>query len=96
MKLFFSLFILISLNSYAENPLVLITYEGGDRSFMKQVEKIMQERFNIAKDLYTIEQGDCIPKKSIATHICINQNQVIKTIYRNNEVMEEMLGIYWK
>ncbi|PIK16678.1 hypothetical protein [Halobacteriovorax sp. JY17] len=97
MKLVFSLFMLLSLNSFSKDtPFVLITYEGSDKESMQQIEKVMNERFKVSKDIYKIEYGPCQKQEVIATHICLDRNKEVKLVYRNEEVMEEMLGVYWK
>ena len=96
MKLISSLILLLSLSASASVPLILITYEGEDREYMKKKEKVLNEKFQIGKELYKLEYGKCQKSKSVATHICIDSEMDVKVISRNDEVMKEMLGVFWK
>lgn len=96
MKLISSLFLLFSVSISASTPLILITYEGEDRESMLQIEKVMNTKFQIGKELYKLEYGKCKKSKSVATHICVDAEMDVKVISRNDEVMKEMLGVYWK
>jgi hypothetical protein len=84
------------MNNLAAMPLVLITYDGGDSKFILLIEKVMSEKFKMDKSLYSIENAPCINRKVFATHICINKDQEVKINYRNDKIMEQMLGVYWK
>ncbi|GEM_PF-4543395 len=96
MKFISSLIFSISISASTTTPLILITYEGSDKESMLQIEKVMNERFQVGKELYKLEYGACKKSKSVATHICIDKEMDVKVISRNNEVMSEMLGVYWK
>ncbi|ATH08638.1 hypothetical protein BIY24_11980 [Halobacteriovorax marinus] len=101
MKSFFRLMLFSTLSisqvqAMKDTPLVLITYEGSDIESFNQIQKIMNERFQVSKELYQVELGPCKKKHSLATHVCIDKDLNVTTLSRNNEVMEDMLGIYWK
>ncbi|WP_372653608.1 hypothetical protein [Halobacteriovorax sp.] len=96
MKFISNLIFLISFSTSASTPLILITYEGEDKESMIQIESVMNNKFQVGKELYKIEYGKCKKSDSVATHICIDKNMDVKVISRNDEIMNEMLGVYWK
>ena len=77
-------------------PYVLITYEGDQRSYLERIHDVMGNHFQVSTGLYELEHGPCEKREAVATHICIDQKKNIKVIYRNEKIMEDMLGVYWK
>lgn len=97
MKSIFKLLAVSSLISFTcAKPYVLITYEGNQREYLISIDEVMRKRFQVSPELYELEHGPCNQRETVATHICIDQKKNIKVIYRNEKIMEDMLGVYWK
>lgn len=97
MKFFFSLALLL-FNSVQGSPLILITFDSTQRSLAKSCEKILKEKFYLTKEMYLfreVKENPCAASNALATQLCL-KNKEIRVVFRNEEVMNEMLGVFWK
>jgi hypothetical protein len=97
MKLFFSLLLLIN-TSFASTPYILVSFHKKDMVLANRIKRIFKERFLIPREMYNFKQieKNCnkeLPSK--AAHICLTDNK-IKFLYRDQKVLDDTLGVFWK
>ncbi|OUR96526.1 hypothetical protein A9Q84_09255 [Halobacteriovorax marinus] len=97
MKFCYSLIIFFQASTFA-TPLILITYKAAEREMASQTEKIMKEQFYLTREIYhlqEVKENPCKKSNALATQLCL-ENGEVRVVYRNEKLMSEMLGVFWK
>ena len=97
MKFFYSL-LLLSSSIHASTPYIQVSYKPEDIKYAMRIKKVIDKRFGIPKKMYFLKQVDisCNSLDPVrAIHLCIDSNN-FKVIYKNERVLNETLGVFWK
>ncbi|WP_127714485.1 hypothetical protein [Halobacteriovorax sp. HLS] len=99
MKFFFSITLLILMNTSFATPYILVSYKTTQNAKALLIERIFKNRFKLPSSYYKFElnENSCISKtKPKAAHLCLENNDEIKLVFRNRYILERTLGVYWK
>lgn len=93
MKFIFSLALLLSVNAFAREK-VIIHYQTGSLDQAKLVESALINQLDLPKEFVRLEMSMCQSSfESIAT-ICIDENHEVKIVQQNTKVMKKILRAF--